>query len=555
MALPLTITPQVGASLITRVTRLFNGTIHDVLNELLQNSRRAGASAVNLDLEGSDGAPILVASDDGSGIDDPVALLTLGYSGWNDTVAHREDPAGMGMFSLAGRQVEIRSWSRSAGRGWMVEIPEQGWQSPEPLAIQPCAITGGTQLRIALPDAWAKNLLAAARNAARYFPLPVTLSGTSLPREDFLAEAARVETWQGCRIGIFSWRGYQPVDMARINFHGLTVPCDLPFVSEVGKIDKWCVKVDIIDAPDLQLVLPARKELVRNAGLDALKIAAEAAIYRMICDNGDHRLGFTEWARARALGIMLPHAAPWLPCWAPMTADSMGCDQGEPISSPDMLVVPAMEIDLQQGAAPILNAPEKLGMCTVRIAPGFSGYDWYDRLPRLQTLAFVIEQNGLEHMYEADTELDPSCTSGRADAITLELGIADCALPGATLTKRCFPLEMLVCRNEGYDLDDAIILIGSNAVVSPDDLAWQMELSLFRASDDSDCDSWETQQDNFQRSARNNAYALLLSEEEALLRQIRDRLTDKVQWLIPPDRTLKVTATRTGVELTLEPAP
>ena len=32
MALPLTITPQVGASLITRVTRLFNGTIHDVLN-------------------------------------------------------------------------------------------------------------------------------------------------------------------------------------------------------------------------------------------------------------------------------------------------------------------------------------------------------------------------------------------------------------------------------------------------------------------------------------------------------------------------------------------
>ncbi|MEG8224128.1 ATP-binding protein, partial [Sphingomonas sp. HH69] len=64
-----------------------------------------------------------------------------------------------------------------------------------------------------------------------------------------------------------------------------------------------------------------------------------------------------------------------------------------------------------------------------------------------------------------------------------------------------------------------------------------------------------TQQDNFQRSARNYAYALLLSEEEALLRQIRDRLTDKVQWLIPPDRTLTVTATRTGVELTLEPAP
>lgn len=423
MALPATITPQVGASLITRVTRLFNGTIHDVLNELLQNSRRAGASAVALDLEGPDDAPILVVTDDGSGIDDPAALLTLGYSGWDDAVAHREDPAGIGMFSLAGRHVEIRSWSRSAGRGWMVEIPEQGWQSAEPLTIQPCATTSGTQVRIDLPDAWARNLLAAARNAARYFPLPLTLSGTPLPREDFLAEAVRVETWQGCRIGIFSWRGYQPVDIARINFHGVTVPCDIPFVSEVGKIDQWCVKIGIIDAPDLQLVLPARKDMVRNAALDDLKIAAEAAIYRTIHDKGDHRLGYTEWTRARALGIMMPHAAPWLPCWAPMTADSLGCDPGEPVRSPDMLVVPALEIDIQQGAAPILNAPEKLGMRTVRIAPEFSGYDWYDRLPRLQALAFVIEQNGFEYMYEADTELDPSCTSGRADAIMLELGV------------------------------------------------------------------------------------------------------------------------------------
>ncbi|MDI1296149.1 MAG: ATP-binding protein, partial [bacterium] len=310
MALPATITSQVGASLITRVTRLFNGTIQDVLNELLQNSRRAGATGVTLELQGSDGAPILVVTDDGSGIDDPAALLTLGYSGWDDAVAHREDPAGMGMFSLAGRQVEIRSWSRRAGRGWMVQIPEQGWHSLEPLTIQPCPITSGTQLRIALPEAWARNLLAAAKNAARYFPLSVTLSGTLLPREDFLAEAVRVDSWQGCRIGIFSWRGHQPIDIASINFHGVTVPCDLPFVSEVGKIDQWCVKVDIIDAPDLQLVLPARKEMVRNAALDVLKKAAETAIYRMIRDKGEHRLGYTEWTRARALGIMLPLQRP-----------------------------------------------------------------------------------------------------------------------------------------------------------------------------------------------------------------------------------------------------
>ena len=66
--------------------------------------------------------------------------------------------------------------------------------------------------------------------------------------------------------------------------------------------------------------------------------------------------------------------------------------------------------------------------------------------------------------------------------------------------------------------------------------------------------SWERHA-QLSRKLSSSSEAVVLSEEEALLRQIRDRLTDKVQWLIPPDRTLTVTATRTGVELTLEPAP
>jgi len=37
MTLPATIQPRVGQSLITRVTRLYNGTLFDCLAELLQN--------------------------------------------------------------------------------------------------------------------------------------------------------------------------------------------------------------------------------------------------------------------------------------------------------------------------------------------------------------------------------------------------------------------------------------------------------------------------------------------------------------------------------------
>jgi hypothetical protein len=60
------------------------------------------------------------------------------------------------------------------------------------------------------------------------------------------------------------------------------VPCSQEGVSEVDGFSFWHAKVDIIDAPTLQLVLPARKEMVENEALRQLRIAMEAAIYRAI---------------------------------------------------------------------------------------------------------------------------------------------------------------------------------------------------------------------------------------------------------------------------------
>ena len=48
MSLPATINSQVDPAAVTRVTRLFNNTLGDILSELIQNARRAGASAVDL---------------------------------------------------------------------------------------------------------------------------------------------------------------------------------------------------------------------------------------------------------------------------------------------------------------------------------------------------------------------------------------------------------------------------------------------------------------------------------------------------------------------------
>src|SRR3546814_10603305 len=62
----------------------------------------------------------------------------------------------------------------------------------------------------------------------------------------------------------------------------------LPTVAEKDR--HWAAKIDIIDAPELQLVLPARKEMVENGALQNLRAAVRLSIYRHIQTLGSHRL-------------------------------------------------------------------------------------------------------------------------------------------------------------------------------------------------------------------------------------------------------------------------
>ena len=118
--LPQTISTRVSQDAIGKVTRLFNNTIDDVLAELFQNARRAGASRVTLETRIEDDVLWLGVTDNGSGIADPSVLLSLGQSDWDKPLKAREDPAGMGVFSLAGRRAEITSRAKGSGEGWRI---------------------------------------------------------------------------------------------------------------------------------------------------------------------------------------------------------------------------------------------------------------------------------------------------------------------------------------------------------------------------------------------------------------------------------------------------
>jgi len=107
--LPRTIRARVHADAISRVTRFFNATTVETLNELFQNARRAGATRVDVTIAYGE----VRATDDGQGIAQPAALLAFGQSNWESGAAQREDPAGMGVYALARRpRVTIRSRPR-----------------------------------------------------------------------------------------------------------------------------------------------------------------------------------------------------------------------------------------------------------------------------------------------------------------------------------------------------------------------------------------------------------------------------------------------------------
>lgn len=58
----------------------------------------------------------------------------------------------------------------------------------------------------------------------------------------------------------------------------------LPAVKEVHHT-QWSVQVDVIDAPDLVLVLPARKEIYRNAALTGSRHSAARRSFRSSARN------------------------------------------------------------------------------------------------------------------------------------------------------------------------------------------------------------------------------------------------------------------------------
>ena len=416
-----TIRARIHESAVKRVTRIYAATLADIFAETLQNSRRAGATGVRISVAAPAARPdetatrtgetplTVTITDDGAGIADPAVLLSFGENGWDGEFVRREDAAGFGFASLARRNCAVSSRPRSPNReilpGWQVSLsPEHflGEADAEVRADEEAPYPHGTAISFQATESIAA-IRNAAEIAARHYPLPVVFENCTegaavgpeeLPRRAFLDGAVHAEPCRGLVFGVFRNRhdGYRDPDL---NFFGLTLTVGLPTVETVHGAT-WSVLADVGDCPDLELVLPARKEAVENDFLTEMREAARLAIYRAMAADPCPRPAFEDWTRAREAGIDIAPPPAMLRPWRPSVADCNDwrepgklTDAG-PDSSGDALV---MVCDPEPPEAQALwRAAERDGIASrlVEADRRLEGYGWYDALDRVTEIAVRV---------------------------------------------------------------------------------------------------------------------------------------------------------------------
>ena len=233
----------------------------------------------------------------------------------------------MGFLSLARRGCLISSRTRAedgaARSGWRVSLDPEHFLGESEAAVNPddeAPYPHGTSVRFRASAAHEGEHPGVIRNAVQtaslHYPLPVTFidqitlaDAEQMHRKAFLDGAVHAEPWKGLVFGIFRNPRRFGLGLEDVNFHGLTIPVRLPGVESVNGVH-WKAAADIDSCPDLELVLPARKEAVETPFLGNMRETALLAIYRAMAADEDPRPSYHDWEQAWDAGIdITPRAA------------------------------------------------------------------------------------------------------------------------------------------------------------------------------------------------------------------------------------------------------
>ena len=552
-----TIEARIDTGALQRVSRLFNATRGQILNEMFQNARRSGATRIRVDVT----AEALIIEDDGRGIDDPAALLAFGVSRWDERVREGEDAAGMGCYSLARRRTRICSRTGEEPRGWQVELEPGHFDGSAKAVVRPAAPAPppkhGTRIAIALEDDESRESVADdVRVAATFMPIPVEVNGEEAERRDFLGRARRTFRWGGIRIGVFA-PGTD--SLHAINFHGTLVRnANLPVAHALR--DGWTAHVEVIGDSGLELTLPARMSVVENDYAEELRRECLRCIYTTWQQEQPQPLvGRAEQLRAAKLGIELEAPPAQLGAWEPDTADpvrrrpNMYGSVQKTVGPESLLVEASMST---AGSVTFAHAAshERASARLLTRKPEYEGYDWYDGLNRIDKVDTRIVL-GDETRPLADVRESGSEEWLRPDRIVMTAAVRHA--DGARSTIELETDVALVSDSDDVSwAEDVEIAVTKTASAKTSEIV-EMMIDAYFAPDDSsaDTDSRDTMLAGWRREALKTVTTVLAGADAAHREEVHNTVCDFITPLVPPEETARVTIvggrkSGTTVELT-----
>lgn len=528
-----TIRATVSPKTIEKASRLFNGTILDIANEIFQNARRAGATLVTVDLDETRKPAVLTIRDDGKGIADPRAFVTLGHSNW-DSPIQGEDPAGMGAFALSATTSTITSRSAENAQAWQATIDPTAWSGQSDINIGTVEAPIGTTIQIDMTMEWLLRVKHSIATAAKHYPIPVTFNGDPCQQADWLGKAIHRKTMDGYEIGVLEERlNGEP----NINFHGLTMTAKLPSINEIAGTS-YTVRVDMEHTAGLELVLPARKEVIENDAFTALKHAATIAIFEAIAKKGAHTLTFEDWNAAFFLGVELPEATASLHTWSPPSADSNAYGMGEYVTATaDTVIVPQL-LPSTANALDFALQGHPLRQHMMEAQNGYIGYPWYDKLSQIDNIQYEIQADGKTTVYDDLRALDEALVTFQADKIDLAF---DCLNGEDALHFRVgTPIALLSESYEVYDVESVIFAWTPHERLTSSTLCELLIKAYFDPSEDSDANNYNTQYEAYEKDAQHVATSTIEGEDAAIRERVHSIVSGAL-WTIPRGKHFTIT--------------
>lgn len=203
-----TITSSINERRFFEHLKAFFSTSTVVLSECMQNARRAGADRVWFEFD--EGTATLTITDNGCGIEDFRALLTVAESGWNEQTMEDERPFGIGFFSACFAADRVRVQSRRH----QVTFTSEELAAKCPVAIESSEYFIGTRVILEGCKLEMQNIESSIQAYAKGFAIPVFWQGKEQPRPHARATLRGIDT---------------PVGFVHApGIHTLTIPKDYP---------------------------------------------------------------------------------------------------------------------------------------------------------------------------------------------------------------------------------------------------------------------------------------------------------------------------------------